>query len=1018
MKPRLRPGRGARWGALALVVVLFACEESNTRAPGGPAGGGGAGGGESPPPTSTEAPALDRAIFPAEGATEFLTANEQELLSSGARGGANARGELDADADFAGAAEGADPGAPPAPGEAVPDPSREIVEADVFRLEGDRLYVLNRYRGLVIIDVADPDRLRVLGRLPFQAVPVEMYVRDGRAYVINSDYFVYWQYDPDADPHGFHGSQVMIVDVEDPRDPVLLGSQAIEGEVTDTRMVGDVLYTVSKRRPEYWRYNTADWEDRTWIASLDIADPDDIREIDRITFQGTSTLIHVAHHAIFVAAHDPNIHLVDPDHEAETLVTYVDISDPGGDLRERGRLYVPGYIADKFKMDWHEGTFRVLTQRWRNDANITLHVVSTAAPDTLRIDASLELQGVPQSGLLATRFAGPRAFAMTHEWVRGAVRRKLHTLDLGEPLAPRQVGALALNLDITHFEVHGDRLLAMGRHGDQRRSAVALFDIADLAAPVELATTPLGAGYSHSEANHDYKAFKTFPDLGLVLVPLNFWSNDRSFAGVQLVDWANDTLVERGRVENPGGVRRAFPVGERLLAVGELSIAAIDATDRARPRVTDALHLVRQVHDVFDIRDHRVELVTDVYSRGVRLEVREFGAADHAAPAAVLELPFVYAPYVLPDGDALHLIGYGLEGGQRIRNADLSNPRAPRLRGDLLLVGDLQRIHSEGHGYYTQYWSPYAGLPLRNQILPVTYRRVVETASGRRDFESELRFLDLRDLDTPRLADGAVPMNDFPFVNKVTHGDVIYSTHVEQGTTPAGDSLLYHVRCYVDRVDVSDPDAPRVLPSVNVPGYLVDASDDGTLLYTVDFQWDDFGRRRNSLNVLRIEEDGIADGGGAGAVARLVTVIPVPDQIHRAALRPGRLSDGGRPAGWHDRTIWLTAHKYPWWGVRSDTVASRQPYTILTRYDFSRAGTLAAEARSSLHGYHFDLLDVEGDRAYLASRGPTGLLVLDVADAAAPVIEQAARTLGYLSRIIVRDGKVYTPMGMFGVHAY
>ena len=40
-----------------------------------------------------------------------------------------------------------------------------------------------------------------------------MYIRDGRAYVVNSDYFVYWQYDPEADPHGFHGSQVLIADV-------------------------------------------------------------------------------------------------------------------------------------------------------------------------------------------------------------------------------------------------------------------------------------------------------------------------------------------------------------------------------------------------------------------------------------------------------------------------------------------------------------------------------------------------------------------------------------------------------------------------------------------------------------------------------------------------------------------------------------------------------------------------------------------------------------------------------------
>ena len=281
-----------------------------------------------PPPQNIGAPPIDPNIFPKAGATSFLTANELELLSSGTSNqqyskGYNGKSTLDA---AAGAGE--NPGVQPPPTEPPPDPTREIVEADVFKLEGDLLYVLNRYRGLVIIDVSNPDKMFIRGRLPFQAMPVEMYIRDGRAYVVSSDYFVYWQYDPEADPHGFHGSQVMIADVSNPDDPKQLGSLHVDGEVTDTRMVGDVLYTVSKRRADYWRYNTADWEDTHLDRLAQRRRPGQTSsEIERITFQGTSTLIHVAHHAIFVAAWDPNYYLTNP----------TDGAGDAGDLRRHQR---------------------------------------------------------------------------------------------------------------------------------------------------------------------------------------------------------------------------------------------------------------------------------------------------------------------------------------------------------------------------------------------------------------------------------------------------------------------------------------------------------------------------------------------------------------------------------------------------------------------------------------------------------------------------------------------------------
>ena len=116
------------------------------------------------------------------------------------------------------------------------------------------------------------------------------------------------------------------------------------------------------------------------------------------------------------------------------------------------------------------------------------------------------------------------------------------------------------------------------------------------------------------------------------------------------------------------------------------------------------------------------------------------------------------------------------------------------------------------------------------------------------------------------------------------------------------------------------------------------------------------------------------------------------------------------------RTIWLTTHKYPWWGVRGETVESRQPYTVVHNLTIDPQGHIAGETRPSLLGYHFDLLDVDGATAYLASNGPFGVLVLDVSEPAVPEILNAARSIGYVSKLVRHDEHLYMPLGGYGVH--
>ena len=409
---------------------------------------------------------------------------------------------------------------------------REIVEADVVQAQGDVLYVLNRYRGLVLIDMSQPDSPYVIGRVPFQAQPVDMYLRDKRAYIVMSDYFSYWQFDSGADPQGFHGSQLLVVDVADPARPQTLNGFAIDGEVTDTRIVGDVLYAVSKRNPEYWRYDTQDWKDTTWVMSINIADVTNIHQVEEKEFPGAANLIQVYETALSIAALDPNYYLTDQDNHQQTLITLVDISDPKGAIKVGGKAYVPGSVQDKFKMDLSGGALRVISQNWywRPDTTASLTVFDASDPTKLVPRAQIPVANdVPNQQRYAqpqaTRFAGTSLFINLCWWDTNAQRCRMDLYDLKSLDKPQRAGTLVVDGDVTHFEVRGQRLLSLGRHAISNQASpvqIALYDVSNLTAARRLGAVDRGSHWSGSQALADYKAFKVLEDQHMLLLPLNW----------------------------------------------------------------------------------------------------------------------------------------------------------------------------------------------------------------------------------------------------------------------------------------------------------------------------------------------------------------------------------------------------------------------------------------------------------------------------------------------------------------
>ena len=188
---------------------------------------------------------IDRPSGRLVGQTDFVSAPfaGQSGGSFGATGGS----------DNAGVA------APTAAGAgATATPTRTVQETDLYRLDGNRLYYLNSYRGLMVFDVTNVDQPKFLGRSPIFGTPVDMIVSAGIATVVVGDW--YGTLDNGAP---FHGSIVRGLDATDPTNIKVIGDAKLGGWVQEDRVVGNVLYAVSEDYGWNYGWGGASWAERS-----------------------------------------------------------------------------------------------------------------------------------------------------------------------------------------------------------------------------------------------------------------------------------------------------------------------------------------------------------------------------------------------------------------------------------------------------------------------------------------------------------------------------------------------------------------------------------------------------------------------------------------------------------------------------------------------------------------------------------------------------------------------------------
>lgn len=727
------------------------------------------------------------------------------------------------------------------------DAARAIEEADIIKLEGQRLYALSRYGGLNVIDVGQRDAMRLLGRKKVQAEPFEMYVRDSMVFALYNGFGEYEETD-----EGWAWtmtSTVVVFDTTRPDSIEITGTYDIPGYISDSRIVGDILYVVGFQDGYCWDCQP---EEQTTVISLDVSRPDAITKVDEVAFDDDSQREYSWRRSITVTPE--RMYVAGPEWGDNgplgSTIQVLDISDPAGSMQLGTTVTVAGQVNSRWQMDEYEGVLRVISQsgEWRPTDPPRLETFQVDSADQLSPLGSLDLVIPANEDLRSARFDGPRGYAIT-----ALQTDPLFALDLSDPTAPRQAGALEMPGWVYHMEPRGNRVVALGY--DQGNGAggltVSLFEVSDLDAPTMLDRVNFGEewAYIYEDQDRVHKAFQVLDEDELVLMPFEGWGGEDQEcsrgtyqSGVQLIDWSADELVLRGVASVEGSARRGFLHDDRLFAVSDARVETFDISDRNAPQRTDSLQLALMVERTVVSGDKVVRVTSNWWTQGLELDVTTVPRVEASEPLGRLELPVEeegcesasYLEGVFADGDRVYAVyrNYTWQADAkndslRILTVDISDPAKPQGIGDALID-----VQGEGSIYYL--FPALAGSSetmalVNGQLAVLTTETEYPESDGLPRTRGSVQIIGLADPTSPRVTSVDLP-NAIGYTGFVTDGDLVGLGHILQSPTNPD-----RFRFYFDRIDVPKSGRPSRREPLNVPGAPLVLDSDKGRLATVDY---------------------------------------------------------------------------------------------------------------------------------------------------------------------------------------
>ncbi len=384
---------------------------------------------------------------------------------------------------------------------------------------------------------------------------------------------------------------VSVYDVEDPAHPSLLRTYEVSGSAMTGRMIPPFVYLVINQpvvkvngtyvvpstcdgsgceavSPESIRYDPSANEAGSF-TNLFAFDVDTGAEDLLSVVTGYASTVYMSFESLYLTYTKWSEGAAGPvlfgaaTAPASVWTTIHKVRLAGTAMEAVAHADVPGTLLNQFSLDEKDGYLRVFTTvlRWSEDTfsrDNGLYVLDGALARVGSIEHI-----APGENIHSARFLGNRAYLVTFEKTD-----PLFVIDMSVPTAPKILGELKIPgySDYLH-PIDEDHLLGIGKdtanatEGDfswYQGLKIALFNVSDVAHPMEMSQYIIGDRGTSSDVLSDHKAFLSIPARGLAVIPVDLAIINASQYPDPLPPWAYGEVVWQGAyvlsVDLSGGI--------------------------------------------------------------------------------------------------------------------------------------------------------------------------------------------------------------------------------------------------------------------------------------------------------------------------------------------------------------------------------------------------------------------------------------------------------------------------------
>lgn len=477
-----------------------------------------------------------------------------------------------------------------------------VDEADIVKTDGEYIYyITNNIAYIVKADGIDIISKIFIKNDKERFAAQELYINKNKLVVIGNFYSYETRTNETGDlyvdrVYTTTSTQAIVFDITDKSNPQEIRTVRLDGNYTNSRMIGDNVYLISSKYCDRYMakedilpvitdsktgqrtieateivyfQDTSSYQFMT-VAGFDINNEN---AVCSETFFGASSNIYASENNLYIT----QIVYEDVWYNGNKNVIYKFKLD-GTQIELLCKGEVKGYLNDQFSMDEYEGNLRIATTAYDEESTNQLFILDENLQEISRIENLARGEKI-----YSVRFIGKVGYIVTFKQID-----PLFVIDLSDPRNPDVKGELKIPgyssylhpYDETHIIGIGYNTKDNGRGGvTNANMKMSMFDVSDLANPVELFNVDIGETYAYSEITSNHKALFEHKEKDLIGFPVTVRdynaSRDRNTLQIFHID------LEKGferygeisqKIDYRTNIKRAIYIGNTLYTLGTYQI--------------------------------------------------------------------------------------------------------------------------------------------------------------------------------------------------------------------------------------------------------------------------------------------------------------------------------------------------------------------------------------------------------------------------------------------------------------